>query len=75
MGLAYDGHIDIKESVNHLFAVFPHEPKIFQKAKVPITFVGHPLANKIPLIPNINKGRERLHIDKGKLIITLLPGK
>jgi lipid-A-disaccharide synthase len=65
---------DIKESVNHLFAVFPHEPKIFQKAKVPITFVGHPLANKIPLIPNINKGRERLHIDKGKLIITLLPG-
>jgi len=65
---------NIKESVNHLFAVFPHEPKIFQKAKVPITFVGHPLANKIPLIPNINKGRERLNIDKGKLIITLLPG-
>jgi len=65
---------DIKENVNHLFAVFPHEPKIFQKAKVPITFVGHPLANKIPLNPNVNKGRQRLHLDKGETIIALLPG-
>ncbi|MDC0127403.1 lipid-A-disaccharide synthase [Methylophilaceae bacterium] len=65
---------EIKENVDHLFAVFPHEPKIFQKAKVPITFVGHPLASKIPLNPNINKGREKLNLDKGKTIITLLPG-
>ena len=65
---------DIKENVNHLFAVFPHEPKIFKKAKVPITFVGHPLANQIPLNPDINKGRERLHLDKEKTIIALLPG-
>ena len=64
----------IKENVNHLFAVFPHEPKIFQKAKVPITFVGHPLANKIPLKPSIKKSREILHLDKSKTIITLLPG-
>ena len=65
---------DVKENINHLFAVFPHELKIFQKAKVPITFVGHPLANQIPLNPNVNKGRERLHLDKGKTIIALLPG-
>ena len=66
--------LDIKENLNHLFAVFPHESKIFQKAKVPITFVGHPLANKIPLNPNVNKGRQRLHLDKGETIIALLPG-
>ena len=65
---------DIKKNVNHLFAVFPHEPKIFQKAKVPVTFVGHPLANNIPLNPRVSKGRERLHLDKGKIIIALLPG-
>ena len=64
----------IKENVNHLFAVFPHEPKIFRKARVPITFVGHPLANKIPLKPRIKKSREILHLDKSKTIITLLPG-
>ena len=65
---------DIKENVNHLFAVFPHELEIFQEAKVPTTFVGHPLANKIPLKPNVNKGREKLNLDKEKTIITLLPG-
>jgi lipid-A-disaccharide synthase len=65
---------NIKENVDHLFAVFPHEPKIFQKAKVPVTFVGHPLANKIPLNPSLARGRERLHLDKGKTIIALLPG-
>ena len=64
----------IKENITHLFTVFPHEPKIFQKAKVPVTFVGHPLANKIPLNPSINKAREKLHLNKGKIIITLLPG-
>jgi lipid-A-disaccharide synthase len=65
---------DIKENVNHLFAVFPHELKIFQKAKVPITFVGHPLASKIPLNPSVKKGRNKLHLDKSKTIIALLPG-
>jgi len=64
----------IKENVNHLFAVFPHELKIFQKAKVPVTFVGHPLANKIPLNPSLKKSREKLHLNKSKTIITLLPG-
>jgi lipid-A-disaccharide synthase len=65
---------EIKKNVNHLFTVFPHESKIFQKAKVPLTFVGHPLANKIPINPIVNKGREILHLNKGKTIITLLPG-
>ena len=65
---------DIKDNVNHLFSVFPHEAKIFQKAKIPTTYVGHPLANQIPLNPSINKGRERLNLEKSKRIITLLPG-
>lgn len=65
---------DIKENVDHLFSVFPHELKIFQKAKVPVSFVGHPLANKIPIRPSIQKSRERLQLGKNKIIIALLPG-
>ena len=57
-----------------MFSVFPHELKIFQKAKVPVSFVGHPLANKIPIRPSIQKSRERLQLGKNKIIITLLPG-
>ncbi len=65
---------DIKENINHLFSVFPHESKIFKKAKVPVTFVGHPLANKIPLNPNMKKGRELLGLKSFNKIIALLPG-
>ena len=65
---------EVKENVNHLFVVFPHESKIFQKAKVPVTFVGHPLASKIPLNPSIKKSRKILNLDKNKTIIALLPG-
>ena len=64
----------IRENINHLFAVFPHEPKIFKKANVPVTFVGHPLATKIPLIPNINYSRKKLNLKNDKKIIALLPG-
>jgi len=65
---------DIKKNVDHLFLVFPHEANIFKQAKVPITFVGHPLANKIPLIPSLKNSREKLRLDKNKTIIALLPG-
>ena len=63
----------IKKNINHLFSVFPHELKIFKKAKVPVTFVGHPLANKIPLKPNTIESRKRLNLSNNK-IIALLPG-
>ncbi len=63
----------IKKNIDHLFTVFPHESKIFKKAKVPVTFVGHPLANKIPINPKIKNTRKKLNLSKNK-IITLLPG-
>lgn len=65
---------DIKDNIDHLFSVFPHESKIFKKAKVPFTFVGHPLANKIPMNPNTKKSRIKLNLVNSKKIITLLPG-
>ena len=69
------GRLDtIKDNINHLFSVFPHEPKIFRNAKVPVTFVGHPLANKIPLNPSMKMGRNLLNLDAHKKIIALLPG-
>ena len=69
------GRLDtIKDNIDHLFSVFPHEPKIFRNAKVPVTFVGHPLANKIPLNPSMKTGRDLLNLDAHKKIIAFLPG-
>ena len=64
----------MKENMNHLFLVFPHEVKIFKAIKMPSTYVGHPLASIIPLRPNSLSSRKILGIKAGNLIISLLPG-
>ena len=35
----------IKKAVSHILALFPFEPAIYQKAGIPVTYVGHPLAD------------------------------
>jgi lipid-A-disaccharide synthase len=41
---------------------------------VPVTFIGHPLADEIPLRPNKTAAREILKIEKNKQVIAMLPG-
>ena len=60
--------------MNHLFSIFPHEEVIFKKIRLPITYVGHPLASKIPLNPNKQKAKKVIGIDLEGTIISLLPG-
>lgn len=64
----------MKDCMNHLFSIFPHESAIFKKIKLPTTFVGHPLASKFPLNPNRQKAREIIGINSEGPIISLLPG-
>ena len=64
----------IKRAVSHVLALFPFEPALYQKAGVPVTYVGHPLADELPLIPSITAAREILKIEKNKLVIVMLPG-
>ncbi|MGB8239628.1 MAG: lipid-A-disaccharide synthase, partial [Azonexus sp.] len=39
----------IGRAVNRLLALFPMEPPLYEKENIPVTFVGHPLADIIPL--------------------------
>ena len=64
----------MKDYMNHLFSIFPHEEVIFKKIKLPITYVGHPLASKIPLTSNKKKAKKVIGIDSEGTIISLLPG-
>jgi len=41
---------------------------------VPVTYVGHPLADLIPFEPNKDEARAQLRLPSGKLIVALLPG-
>ena len=64
----------IKRAVSHVLALFPFEPALYEKAGVAVTYVGHPLADELPLKPSKTVAREILKIEKNKLVIAMLPG-
>ena len=64
----------IARSVTHLLAMFPFEPALYEKAGVPVTYVGHPLADLVPMSPNKAEARAELRLPSSGRIIALLPG-
>src|SRR6185436_8260516 len=64
----------IARSVNHILVMFPFEAPLYEKMGVPVTYVGHPLADLIPEHPNRDEARAQLRLPSGKLIVALLPG-
>ena len=64
----------IARSVNRILVMFPFEQPLYEKAGVPVTYVGHPLADLIPLEPKKHEARAALRLPAGKLIVALLPG-
>ena len=64
----------IKQAVTHMLALFPFEPAIYQQAGIPVTYVGHPLADMLPIEPDMAAAREGLKLKTSALVITMLPG-
>jgi lipid-A-disaccharide synthase len=64
----------IVRSVTHVLALFPFEPALYAKASLPVTYVGHPLADLIPLEPDKAAARAGLRLPAGKRVIAMLPG-
>ncbi len=64
----------IKRAVSHMLALFPHEPKLYQAADVPVTYVGHPLADLLPEQSNRTEVREQMHLPLNIKVFALLPG-
>jgi lipid-A-disaccharide synthase len=60
--------------VKRVLAVFPFEPPLYERARVPVTFVGHPLLDVLPLDLTRDEARRRLAADPGHALIGLLPG-
>jgi lipid-A-disaccharide synthase len=63
----------IRQAVSHMLVVFPFEEKIYRDAGIPVTYVGHPLADVIPLQPDVAAARAALALTAGP-VIALLPG-
>jgi len=64
----------IGRSVNQMLCLFPFEPKIYQKHGIEASYVGHPLADIIPLESAQGAARERLNLPQDDLVFALLPG-
>lgn len=64
----------IKSAVSHILTLFPFEAPIYEKAGVPVTYVGHPLADMLPEQPKRDLMREQMRIHKQTKVFALLPG-
>ena len=64
----------VKRAVSHMLVMLPFEAPLYREAGVPVTYVGHPLADLIPLEPSKEEARAQLRLPAGKLIVALLPG-
>lgn len=64
----------IAQSVSHMLALFPFEKPLYDEAGIPATYVGHPLADVLPLEPNREAARELLKLPKEGTVVALLPG-
>lgn len=64
----------IARAVNRVLALFPMEPPLYEKERVPVTYVGHPLADIIPLETNKVAVREKLALPRNNPVFALLPG-
>jgi lipid-A-disaccharide synthase len=64
----------VARSATHLLAMFPFEPALYAKSGIPVTYVGHPLADLIPMDVDKPAARAQLRLPPRKLIVALLPG-
>jgi lipid-A-disaccharide synthase len=64
----------IKHAVSHMLALFPFEPALYQGAGIPVTYVGHPLADLLPMVSDTAAARDRLKLKSSALVIAMLPG-
>ena len=64
----------IAKAVSHMLVVFPFEEEIYRKAGIPVSYVGYPLAEVIPLEPDVAAARATLGISASGKVIAILPG-
>lgn len=64
----------IAKAVTRMLTLFPFEADFYRQHQVPVTFVGHPLADMIPLVTDRHAARLQLGLPLDAPIIAILPG-
>jgi lipid-A-disaccharide synthase len=64
----------IGRSVNRMLVLFPFEPPLYEEAGIPVTYVGHPMAQQAATHATRRETRELLRIGPATPVFALLPG-
>jgi len=64
----------IARSVDLMLTLFPFEARFYQEHNVPVAFVGHPLADLIPMEPDTLAARRSLGLNEQAPVLAILPG-
>jgi len=64
----------IARSVSRMLCLFPFEPALYEAKGVPVDYVGHPVADMVPLEVDRKAAREKLNLPLDAPIFAILPG-
>lgn len=64
----------IKETVDRMLVLFHFEEKMYQEAGIPVTWVGHPLAERAPITKSKSEMRKEYGVEHSEKVVALLPG-
>jgi lipid-A-disaccharide synthase len=64
----------IGKAADLVLALFPFEADFYRQHRIPVSFVGHPLADLIPLQPDKGTARSQLQLARNGKVLALLPG-
>jgi lipid-A-disaccharide synthase len=64
----------IIKAVSHMLVVFPFEEEIYRQAGVPVSYVGHPLAELVPMAPDEAGARAALGLSQDANVVAIMPG-
>ncbi len=66
--------LKVKAAADHVLCLFPFEPALLAEHGISATYVGHPLAQVIPLVPDRAAARAALQLPADAPVVAVLPG-
>jgi len=66
--------LKIRDGCDLMLTLFPFEARFYEEQQVPVRFVGHPLADTIPLQADRLAARQALGLPEEGQVVALLPG-
>ena len=64
----------IRRAVDHMLTLLPFEATFYQREQIPVTFVGHTLADRLPMTHSPEILRQEMGLTAGIPVVAMLPG-